>query len=87
MSTAKITPIIDSVCVHNVSVDVNRALELLELDPIQSAKLLQRAINSLYDYARLARRTQSVTVPDYLFVDPNHRIFTPLYDTLDDPKN
>jgi len=87
MSTAKITPIIDPICVHNVSVDVNRALELLELDPIQSAKLLQRAINSLYDYARLARRTQSVTAPDYLFVDPNHRIFTPLYDTLDDPKN
>ena len=83
MNIEKTTPIIDSTCVHNVTVDINHALELLELDPIQAAKLLQRSINHIHDYARLARFTHDVSVPDYLFVDPNHRVFTPHYTTLD----
>lgn len=82
MNTDKITPIIDSTCVHNSTLDINHALEILKLDPIQAAKLLQRAINHIHSYANLARRTQIVSVPDYLFTDPDHRIFTPHYDTL-----
>lgn len=77
METNKITPVIGETCTHNVTVDVKRSLEILELDPIQAAKLMQRAINTINSYVRLARFTQSVTVPDYLFVDENHWIFDP----------
>lgn len=83
MNTQKTTPIITGVTSHNVKTDVNRALEILELDPVQGAKLLQRAINNLISGTRLARRTQLVTVPNYLFTDENHPIFTPHYTTLD----
>jgi hypothetical protein len=72
------TPIIDSSGAHNVTVDVQRALEILELDPVQSAKLLQRALNNLHFHIQISRRTQIVNSPDYLFVDPDHPIFSPL---------
>jgi hypothetical protein len=83
MNTEKTTPIISSTAVHNVGMDINRAVELITLDPVQAAKLLQRAINNLHSATRLARFTHDVSVPDYLFVDPNHRVFTPHYTTLD----
>jgi hypothetical protein len=69
MANMKTTKIIDSAGAHNVAVDVRRALEILELDPVQSGKLLQRAINNLQLHVRVARRTQTVDVPDYLFTD------------------
>ena len=75
----KTTPIIDSIGARNISVDTNRALEILEIDPAQAAKLLQRALNNLHFHISVARRTQNVTVSDYLFVDPDHSIFKPTY--------
>ncbi len=72
----KTTPKITSTTIHNATVDINRALEILALDPIQATKLLNRAINNINSSIHLAQFTQLVTVPDYLFVDPDHPIFT-----------
>ena len=73
----KTTPKIAPTAIQSASVDINRALEILALDPIQATKLLNRAINNINFSIEFARFTQLVTVPDYLFVDPDHPIFQP----------
>lgn len=73
----KQTPVIGPTAIHNVSIDATRALEILSQDPEQAYKLLARAINNLDFHLGITQTTQLVSVPDYLFADPDHPIFEP----------
>jgi hypothetical protein len=68
METTKTTPIITETCAHNAQRDIFAALDILTTDPIQATQLLSRAVNNINHSARLARRTQLVTVTDHLHV-------------------